>query len=101
MSSRSSTALVIVVAAITGVVLARGAGGASAQRSATAKAAPFVAAQASAAGTAVSARDEGEPDEPRAAPGDNPYEESPPSRATLLHQPVVAQGGMLRLAGGG
>jgi formylglycine-generating enzyme required for sulfatase activity len=59
-----------------------------------------VAAQASAGGTAVPARDEGEPDEPRAAPGDNPYEESAPSRATLVRQPVVAQGGMLRLPGG-
>ena len=114
MSSRSSTGLVIVVTAVTGVVLARAAGGASAQRSVPASAPPPLAAQSSApAATAsapaamasapaavASARDDGEADEPRAAPGDNPYEESVPSRSAMVRQPVIAQDGMLRLPGG-
>ena len=100
MSSRSSTALVIVVAAVTGVVLARGAGGASAPHSTPAPAVQPLAAPSSAPAATASARDEGEVDEPRGGPVDNPYEESVPSRATLVRQPVIAEGGMLRLPGG-
>jgi formylglycine-generating enzyme required for sulfatase activity len=106
MPSRSSTALVILVAAVTGVALARGAVGASTPHSTTAgntlpsaqSSAPTAAASTPAAMASV--RDDGETDEPRAAPGDNPYEEPPPSRSPLVRQPMIAQGGMLRLPGG-
>jgi formylglycine-generating enzyme required for sulfatase activity len=100
MPSRSSSALVVVVAAMTGVVLARGAVGAPAPHATTAVATQPIAAQSSAPATTASARDDGEPEEPRAVADDNPYEESAPSRSTLVRQPVVAQGGMLRLPGG-
>ncbi len=72
MSPRSSTALVLIVAAITGVALARAAGGAVPKRPATAMAPQPGASQASLPAAAASTHDDGEPDEPRAAPGDNP-----------------------------
>jgi formylglycine-generating enzyme required for sulfatase activity len=99
MSPRSSTAVVLVVGAFTGVVLARGAGGAPAQPSpgAAPLPVPTQAATAAPAAATAAARDEGEPDE-RPSPGDNPYEESAPK--PVVRQPVVARDGMLRLAGG-
>jgi formylglycine-generating enzyme required for sulfatase activity len=106
MSSLSSTALVILVAAVTGVVLARSAVGASAPHSTPEGKTQLAVAPSSAPATAstpaaaASARDDGEVDEPRAVPGDNPYEESAPSRSTLVRQAVIAQGGMLHLPGG-
>jgi formylglycine-generating enzyme required for sulfatase activity len=99
MLPRSSTAVVLVVAALTGVVLARGAVGAPVQPPAASTAPQTVAAAPGPAATA-SARDEVEPDEPHVAPGDNPYEEASPNRSNLVRQPVVARDGMLRLAGG-
>jgi formylglycine-generating enzyme required for sulfatase activity len=102
MSPRSSTALVLVVAAATGVLLARAAGGAIPKHPTTAMAPPSGTAQASSASSAspASSHDDGEPDEPHAAQGDNPYEESAPARSVLVRQPVLAKDGMLRLPGG-
>lgn len=47
----------------------------------------------------MSSRDDLEPDEPHAAAGENPYDDSAP-RPTIVRQPVVARDGMLRLTGG-
>jgi formylglycine-generating enzyme required for sulfatase activity len=99
MLPRSSTALVLVVGALTGVVLGRGAIGAPAQTPPASTAAPPVAASSGPAATAA-ARDEVEPDEPHAATADNPYEETGPNRSTLVRQPIVQRDGMLRLTGG-
>ena len=99
MPPRSSTAVVLVVAAVIGVVVARGAG-AVGQPPVAAMAPNPVASQAAAAPVAASAaaRDDVEPDEPRQAGGDNPYEESAPK--AVVRQPVVARDGMFRLVGG-
>ena len=99
MLPRTSTAVVLVVGAVTGVVLARGAAGGPVQPAAASTAPPPVAAATAPAATA-SARDEAEPDEPHGAAGDNPYEEAAANRSTLVRQPVVARDGMLRLVGG-
>jgi formylglycine-generating enzyme required for sulfatase activity len=99
MLPRYSTAVVLVVGAVTGVVLARGAAGGPVQPAAASPAPHPVAAAPVPAATA-SARDEAEPDEPHGAAGDNPYEEAAPNRSTLVRQPVVARDGMLRLVGG-
>ena len=100
MLPRRSTAIVLVVAAATGVVLARGAVGAVVQPPPAATAPQPVAAPAAAPAASASPRDEVEPDEPRPVGGDNPYDESAPNRATVVRQPVISRDGMLRLAGG-
>jgi formylglycine-generating enzyme required for sulfatase activity len=99
MLPRYSTAVVLVVGAVTGVVLARGAAGGPVQPAPAGTALQPVAAATAPAATA-SARDEAEPDEPHGATGDNPYEEAAPNHSTLVRQPVVARDGMLRLVGG-
>jgi len=91
-----SSAIVVVVAAATGLVVGRGAVGAIAQPAAVAMAPQPVVAQAPAA----SPRDDVEPDEPRAGPGENPYDELPPNHSPLVRQAVVSRDGMLRLPGG-
>jgi formylglycine-generating enzyme required for sulfatase activity len=96
MPARSSI-IVVLVAAATGVAIGRGAGGAIAQPPVVVMAPQPAAAQAAA--PAASARDDLEPDEPHAATGDNPYDESSGNRP-FLRQPVVARDGMLRLPGG-
>src|ERR1700730_7435645 len=78
---RRSTMLVVVVAAATGIVLARGAG---------------------AVGTHALARDDSEPPDEVHSPGtdDNPYEVTEPTHGTPVRQVVPLQAGMLRLPGG-
>jgi formylglycine-generating enzyme required for sulfatase activity len=100
MLPRRSTLIVLAVSAVTGMGLARGAVGAPVQPAATSTAPQPVVAAPPVAATA-SARDEVEPDEPHPPAGDNnPYEESAPNRSPLVHQPVLARDGMLRLVGG-
>lgn len=107
-----SSVVVIVVAAVTGVALARGAGavvpGAEEGPSRAVMSRATAAAPAtgtSSLGTAAAAigaalRDDSEPEEPRAvAPGENPYDEAP-ARAGVAKVPVALQGGMLHLPGG-
>jgi formylglycine-generating enzyme required for sulfatase activity len=79
MDSRSTT-LVVIVAAATGIVLARGAG---------------------ATGMHASPRDDSEPDEAHTpATDDNPYEVTEPTHGAPVRQVVPLQAGMLRLPGG-
>jgi sulfatase modifying factor 1 len=99
MAPRPSTAVMLVLAAATGVVLARGAGGAIAEPPLAFMGPQPVAAQAASPAAMGSARDEVEPDEPRGS-GENPYDESAPVHPALVRQPVVARDGMLRLTGG-
>jgi formylglycine-generating enzyme required for sulfatase activity len=74
-----STLLVVIIAAATGVALARG---------------------ASAVGSAP-ARDDNEHEEAHSpGPGDNPYEEIEPTHGAPIRQTVALQGGMLRVPGG-
>jgi formylglycine-generating enzyme required for sulfatase activity len=101
MFPRSSTGIVLVVGAVTGVVLARGAVGAPpAQPAAASSAATPIAAAATPPSATAAAHDEAEPDEPHGPAAENPYEESGPNRPAIVRQPVVARDGMLRLAGG-
>jgi len=97
MGPRASSAVVLLVAAATGTMLARASG-------ATGDPGGLPAATVAAQPPTTpppSSRDEGEPDEPRVAGGDdNPYDEGPPNRPALVRQQVPAQGGMLRLPGG-
>ncbi len=82
MPERRAIAVVVVVAAFTGVALARVAG---------------------AVGGPAAARDDGEPDEVHSpASSDNPYDDSSASqsRNAPAHQLVPLQSGMLRLPGG-
>jgi formylglycine-generating enzyme required for sulfatase activity len=48
----------------------------------------------------ASGHDEGEQEEPKAGPVDNPYDEAPPPRVGMARVAVVAQDGMLKLLGG-
>jgi len=102
MLPRSSTAVVVTVAALTGAVLGRGVAAAppaaSAPQSLAAPAAPGTTAAA--AGSAPASHEEIEPDESHATPGENPYDESPQGRPAVARQPVIAKDGMLRLPGG-
>jgi len=142
MSPRTSTTIVLAVAAATGVVLAQvavartpdkaapaaagapvsaaaiGGGGAASPGPGTAAAgvaagaslAPAAGAGgaagalplgvAGAAPAASAPRDEGEGDEPRGGPGENPYEEGQGRPPVVVRQAVVARDGMLRLPGG-
>jgi formylglycine-generating enzyme required for sulfatase activity len=99
MPPRSSTAVVLAVAAATGVALARVAGGAApppgpAPASALAPGPAPAPASASASGS----RDDTETDElPR--PPENPYDEAAP-RPAIVRQQVQSRDGMLRLSGG-
>lgn len=74
-----STTLVVLVAAATGVVLARGAG---------------------AVGTPATARNDSEHEEHTPSSGDNPYDEVEQVHGVPQRQVVPQQGGMLRLPGG-
>src|SRR5579864_4222384 len=75
-----STAIVVIVAAATGVALASAAG---------------------AVGLHPGPREDAEPDEIHSpAADDNPYEVTEPSHGTPVRQQVPLQGGMLRLPGG-
>ena len=102
MFPRSST-VVLVVGAVTGVLLARGAVGApTAQSPRRARALP----RRDCGGGDAAIRHRGPPTT-TASPtsrtphaGENPYEESAPSRPAVVRQPVVARDGMLRLPGG-
>jgi formylglycine-generating enzyme required for sulfatase activity len=101
MAPRASAAVVIAVAAFTGVVGARGAD-AFADR-APALMAPQVLAGPGGAPAAVtaataSARDDVEPDEPHGVLPDNPYDEST-QKPMVVRQPVLVRDGMLRLPG--
>jgi eukaryotic-like serine/threonine-protein kinase len=79
MSKRPSIAVVVIVAAATGVALARGAGAVGGH--------PL--------------RDDGEPDEVHSpASSDNPYDDSAQNHGAPVRQPVPLQGGMLRLPAG-
>jgi formylglycine-generating enzyme required for sulfatase activity len=117
MPSRGSSSIVLVVAAVTGVALAQvavaggAAGGAASGAPGSAPSAPSPNAGAGVTGLAALAasvatpagsasREESEGDEPRAAPGDNPYEEGQGKPAAIVRQAVVARDGMLRLPGG-
>ncbi|HEY3822103.1 MAG TPA: formylglycine-generating enzyme family protein [Polyangiaceae bacterium] len=100
MLPRSSIAVVLAVGAATGVILARGAVGAPTPPVATATSTAQPAAAAPAAPATAAAHDEVEPDESPVVPGENPYEESAPNRSPVVHQPVVARDGMLRLGAG-
>jgi formylglycine-generating enzyme required for sulfatase activity len=100
MSARSSTALVLVVAAATGGMLARVATGAVPAGAAAAGPAPAAAARAPAsAPAATKSSDELESDDPHPAAGDNPYDDSA-RPAPMVREPVALRDGMLRLAGG-
>jgi formylglycine-generating enzyme required for sulfatase activity len=97
-----SIAVVVAVAAATGVVLARGAG-ASGER--TPRGAALVSAAPPPGGGAAPAagapvHDESEHEEPHGGPSENPYDEPSPARTAPVRQPVPSQGGMLRLPGG-
>jgi serine/threonine-protein kinase len=60
---------------------------------------PATPASPAAAATGSAAHDDLEPDEPHAAAGENPYDDSAP-RPAIVRQPVVLRDGMLRLVGG-
>lgn len=96
MSARSSSLIVVAVAAATGALLGRSA---DAGPGDTPHAAPTAAPAASAAPAAPAARDDTEGDEPHGGSADNPYEE-PQQKPALVKQVVISQGGMLRLPGG-
>jgi serine/threonine-protein kinase len=90
MTARASTAVVLCVAAFTGVAMARGAGAAGASQ----------AAPPAASAPAAASHDDVEGDEPHGTPVDNnPYDDSLP-KPLVTRQPVVARDGMLRLPGG-
>ncbi|MGA3121699.1 MAG: SUMF1/EgtB/PvdO family nonheme iron enzyme [Polyangiaceae bacterium] len=97
---RRSSLLVVVTAAASGLGLARVARGVGESRASVSAQATFATTSTFAA--IVSARDEGEHDEPHAGgASDNPYEEpASPARAGVARVPVVSEGGMLRLPGG-
>jgi formylglycine-generating enzyme required for sulfatase activity len=84
MRNGASTGIVVSVAALVGVALAQGAG----------------AAPGDPAPTAPTAHDDSEPDDPRGANGDNPYDESRQGRPAVVRQAVVARDGMLLIPGG-
>ncbi|HEY8039383.1 MAG TPA: formylglycine-generating enzyme family protein [Polyangiaceae bacterium] len=96
MSLRHS-AVVLLVAAATGAVLARGAG-AMVDRAAPRMAPQPVVAQAVAPPGSSPARDEVEPED-HGGQGDNPYEEPSQKLPALVRQAVIARDGMLRLPG--
>ena len=98
MGSRTSSLLVIAVAATVGVALARGAGA----RPGDPPSAATAPSASAGAPSATGARDDGEPDEHGNAGGggDNPYDESGPTRPTVLKQPVLVRDGMVRVPGG-
>jgi serine/threonine-protein kinase len=105
MHSRTTPAVVVAVSAVTGMVLARGAGAVVDDgASAAAQAAPMPGSappQAGGPSAASAVRDEVEPGELHgAATGDNPYDEPAAARASVAHVSVVLQDGMLRLLGG-
>jgi formylglycine-generating enzyme required for sulfatase activity len=88
---RPSTLVVVVVASVVGVALA----GAAGARPGDSTAAP----PAPGGGAAPASHDDSaEPDEPHG--GDNPYDESPPTRPTVVKQPVVVRDGMVRIPAG-
>jgi sulfatase modifying factor 1 len=101
----SPRTVIVVVAALTGLALGRGAdalGPPPTASSATPPATPPPATAASVAGTAASsgAHEDVEPDEPHPGSAENPYEESQQNRPTVPRQTVLARDGMLRLPGG-
>jgi len=106
MSSRRAPAVVIAVAAATGVILARGAGagvddGTPTSVLAASTGAPAGASQAAALSlppAASVAREESEPGDSHGATGENPYEE--PAPRSIARVTVVTDGGMLRMPGG-
>jgi len=100
--SRPSSAIVVAVAAVTGVVLARRAGAGADEAALTVAQNQFPpSGSASLALAGGTARDDIEPGEPHAAgSGDNPYEESSPAHPSLARVVVVSEDGMLRLPGG-
>jgi formylglycine-generating enzyme required for sulfatase activity len=102
-----SSSVVVTVAALTGALLARGAGaqGGDAARSLVGGATAIgngaaVAAAAAAPAPSSPSHDEGDPDESHPPPSDNPYDSETPAHLTVVKQPVVARDGMLRLPGG-
>jgi sulfatase modifying factor 1 len=96
MRTRKSTALVVAVAAVVGVALGQRAAARGGEAAPTASAQP-VASQTT--GFAPAAHDETEPDEHGNA-GDNPYDETGPTRPAVVRQVLQARDGMLRLPGG-
>jgi formylglycine-generating enzyme required for sulfatase activity len=111
---RDRSFVVVLVGAVTGVVLARGAGAVIDAHAPVAAAAPVAmrapgapaapatdhAAAKGADSTTPPAHDEGEPDDPHSDADDNPYEESAPAKASPFRIPVTLRDGMLRLPGG-
>ncbi|HZU81617.1 MAG TPA: SUMF1/EgtB/PvdO family nonheme iron enzyme [Polyangiaceae bacterium] len=95
MSQRYSMAVIIGVAAATGLVLGRRAAAVGAPGS------PGQASPSAAASSPI-AHDDDEPDEGHSpASGDNPYDDNAPGHAPApLRQQVILQDGMLRLPGG-
>jgi serine/threonine-protein kinase len=101
MAARTSTAVVLVVAAAAGVVLARGAGAGGPTGAPQPGASPAAPpSPTGAAAPAAQSRDDVEPDEPHGGSSENPYDESPQSRPVVVHQAVLARDGMLRFPGG-
>jgi sulfatase modifying factor 1 len=110
---RDRSFLVVLIAAATGVLLARGAGAVMGERAPVAAAVPGVTRAAGSASTLIdrvpvragepaspAIRDDGEPEEPHSDTTDeNPYEE-PPSKASTFHLSVPARDGMLKLPAG-
>ena len=95
------TAIVVVVAALTGVALGRGADALGPPAPTPAATTPPLTA-ASVAGTAASgaAHEDVEPDEPHPGSAENPYEETLQNRPPPVFKPVLARDGMLRLPAG-
>jgi formylglycine-generating enzyme required for sulfatase activity len=100
-----SSAVVVCIAAATGVILARGADAgpqAAATTSSTAPAASILAPAAAGSTAVVTtplSHDESEPDDQRASAADNPYDE-PAQKPAMAHLPMLVREGMVRLQGG-
>jgi len=102
MLSHRSASVVVPVALATGFVLARGAG-AFVDRAGdrSPPLAPRGAWPTIAPSAVPTARDEGEPEEPRGtSESENPYDEPAQSHPAIVHPVVVARDGMLHLPGG-
>jgi formylglycine-generating enzyme required for sulfatase activity len=107
MGSGKSTAAVVSVAALVGVVLgnAAGAAGNASNTGASALPAPPAPLATPAAGAAPSApsvpsHDDSEPEEPHGGSSDNPYDDGNAGHAAIAKQSVQSRDGMLRIPGG-
>lgn len=96
MLSRSSI-VVVLVASVTGVALARVAVGGDVARAGASSSLVAPPALPSAQATG---HDEGEPEDPHGGASDNPYDDAPAPHAVSARIAVTAQDGMLRLPAG-